>query len=202
MKIKYLTSDKIKLSHIRSCPFLCDDMSVKQNDKTYSQCKGCIKDHPQFGYIQLYYLKNPFVYVTTPPMKCLFGIQKSGTNFQMSLQFTNLQEDEQMKNFYNFIQNIEFECMKQLGLVEDESDNFISQIKIDKKGIYEPNLSVKLPFHYNQFSTDIYSEHSDTVNIFQIQKFTPMECDIYLDKIWKMNDKYYSKWKCKIIHLL
>jgi len=29
-----------------------------------------------------------------------------------------------------------------------------------------------------------------------------MECDIYLDKIWKMNDKFYAKWKCKVIHLL
>ena len=202
MKIKYLTSDKINLSHIQSCPFLCDDMSVKQNEKTYTQCKGCIKDHPQFGYIQLYYMKNPQVYITTPPMKCLFGIQKTGTNFQISLQFTNVKEDDKMKAFFEFIQKIEFECMKQLGLTESDADNFISQIKYDKKGIYEPNLSVKLPFNYNRFQTDIYSEHSDTVNLFQIQKFTPMECDIYLDKIWKMNDKYYAKWKCKIIHLL
>ena len=67
---------------------------------------------------------------------------------------------------------------------------------------YEPNLSVKLPFSYNRFQTDIYSEHSSTINLFQIQGFTPMECDIYLDKIWKMNDKYYAKWKCKTIHLI
>ena len=58
------------------------------------------------------------------------------------------------------------------------SKNFVSyldnydkrnQIKYDKKGKYEPNLSVKLPFNYNRFQTDIYSEHSNSINIFQIQ---------------------------------
>ena len=24
-----------------------------------------------------------------------------------------------------------------------------------------------------------------------------MECDLYVDKIWRMNDKFYMKWKCK-----
>ena len=201
-QLKYLTCDKIKLNQVKYCPFLCDDMSVKQSEKTYSQCEGCIKGHPCFGYIQLYTGKNPFLYVTTPPMKCLFGIQKSGSNFQMSLQFTNLKEDPTMKSFFDFIQQVEFECMKHIGLDETDADNFISQIKYDKKGMYEPNLSVKLPFSYNRFQTDIYSKHSSTINLFQIQGFTPMECDIYLDKIWKMNDKYYAKWKCKTIHLV
>ena len=92
--------------------------------------------------------------------------------------------------------------MKNIGLDETDSDNFISQIKYDKKGIYEPNLSVKIPFHKNSFQTDIYSEESSAVNLFNIQNFTNMQCDIYLDKIWKMNEKFYAKWKCKIIKLL
>ena len=201
-KIKYVTCDKIKLQNLKALPHLCDDMSVKQSDKTYSLCEGCIKDHPCFGHLQLKMGRNLFLYVTTPPMKCLFGVQKSGSNFNMSLQFTNLKEDSDMKYFYDFIQRTEFECMKHLGLTEEDADRFISQIKQDKKGVYEPNLSIKLPFSYNQFQTELYSDHSDTVNLFQIQGFTPMECDISLDKIWKMNDKFYAKWKCKVIHLL
>ena len=201
-KIKNVTCDKIKIENLKTIPHLCEDMSVKQSEKTYVPCEGCIKDHPQFGHLQLKMGRNLFLYVTTPPMKCLFGVQKSGQNFNMSLQFTNLKEDSDMKYFFDFIQRVEFECMKQLGLNEEDCDRFISQIKHDKKGLYEPNLSVKLPFSYNKFQTDIYSDHSDTVNLFQIQGFTPMQCDIYLDKIWKMNDKFYAKWKCKIIHLL
>ena len=204
-KLKYITDDKINLEELDLQGFLCDDMSiVKEKDKTYSKCKKneCIKNDPRFGYYQLYYLnQNQFV-VTTPLMKCLFGIQKSGNQFSMSLQFTDLQEDSVMKQFYDFIETLQFHCMARIGLDETDADNFISQIKYDKKGKYDPNLSVKIPFHYNRFQTEIFSETSNDVNLFQIQGFTPMKCDIYLDKIWKMNDKFHMKWKCKAIQLV
>jgi len=204
VQLQYLTCEKIKKNQLQLVPHLCDDMSVKANDKTYSQCsaKEFHKDHPKFGYVQFFYQKNPFMSVTTPQMKCLFGIQKNtGNNFQMSLQFTNLTENEEMIQFFKFIQGIEFACMKYLGLAEEDSERFISQIKYDKQNKYDPNLSIKLPFSYNHFETDIYSEHSSVVNLFHIQNFTPMQCDIYIDKIWRMNNKFYVKWKCKTIHL-
>ena len=202
---KYLTCEKITKKYIQFLPHLCDDMSVKNSEKTYTKCnhKDCHKDHQQFGYLQLFYSKNPYLYVTTPPMKCLFGVQKNtGNQFSMSLQFTDLKENQEMIQFFEFIQEIEFLIMKYLGLTENDSDRFVSQIKYDKKNKYDPNLNVKLPFSYNHFETDIYSDNSSIANIFQIQNFTSMECDIYLDKIWRMNDKFYAKWKCKMIHLL
>ena len=204
-KLKYITDDKIKLEELDIQGYLCDDMSIAlEKDKTYTKCScdECIKDHPQFGYYQLYYLNQSQFVVTTPPMKCLFGIQKNGNQFSMSLQFTNVQEDSIMKQFYDFIENLQFYCMAKIGLDETDCDNFISQIKQDKKGKYDPNLSVKIPFNYNRFQTEIFSESSSDVNLFQIQGFTPMKCDIYLDKIWKMNDKFYMKWKCRAIQLL
>lgn len=180
-------------------------MSVtKASDKTYRPCKDkCIKDHACFGYVQLHYYQNPFLYVTTPPMKCLFGVQKNGfNNFQMSLQFTGLDSDPVMKNFYGFIEDTEFQCMKLLGLSETEGQRYMSQIRHDKKGKYEPNLSVKLPFRYNKFETDIYAEREVAPNLLHIPSFSNVQCDIYLDKIWKMNDSFYGKWKVKCIHLL
>ena len=204
-KLKYITDDKINLEKLDIQGYLCDDMSiVLEKDKTYTKCScdECIKDHPQFGYYQLYYLNQSQFLVTTPLMKCLFGIQRNGNQFSMSLQFTNLQEDSVMKQFYDFIENLQFYCMERIGLDETDADNFISQIKYDKKGKYDPNLSIKIPFHYNRFQTDIFSESSNDVNLFQIQGFTPMKCDIYLDKIWKMNGKFHMKWKCKAIQLL
>ena len=204
-KLKYITSDKIKLEELDIQGYLCDDMSiVAEKDKTYTKCSGdeCIKNHPRFGYYQLYYLNQSQFLVTTPLMKCLFGIQKNGNQFSMSLQFTNLQEDSVMKQFFDFIENLQFYCMARIGLDETDADNFISQIKYDKRGKYDPNLSVKIPFHYNRFQTEIFSETSNDVNLFQIQGFTPMKCDIYLDKIWKMNDKFHMKWKCKTIQLM
>jgi len=204
IKCKYITSEKLTPENLNLKRYKCDDMSIiKINDKTYSECSDLDKDHPCFGYITVGYLKNPQLYVTTPVMKCLFGVQnKGGGNFQMNLQFTNLEEDPNMKQFYDFIEGCEFYAMKYLGLDENDSDRFVSQIYHDKKGMYEPNLNVKLPFQYNQFTTDLYSEFSSGVNIFSINKFQKMECDLFVDRIWRMNDKFYMKWKCKIIHLV
>ena len=204
IKCKYITSEKLSPDNLRFKGFKCNDMSViKMNDKTYSECSDLDKDCPCFGYITIGYLKKPHLYVTTPIMKCLFGVQnKGGGNFQMNLQFTDLEENPYMRQFYEFIEGCEFHAMKYLGLTEDDSDRFISQIYHDKKGMYEPNLNVKLPFQYNQFITDLYSDNKSGVNIFSINKFQSMECDLYVDRIWRMNDKFYMKWKCKIIHLL
>jgi len=179
-------------------------MSVtKSSEKTYSENDGCHKDHVCFGYLQVSYISNPLIYVTTPPMKCLFGVNKSGqNNFQMNLQFTNLEEDPYMKQFFEFIQSTEFMCMKHLGLGKEDAHRFVSQIQFDKKEKYEPNLQVKLPFHYNQFQTDLYSDFSSGVNIFTIKRFQMMECDLFVDRVWRMNDKFYMKWKCKIIHIM
>ena len=204
IKCKYITSENLTPENLNLKRYKCDDMSIiKMNDKTYSECSELDKDHPCFGYITVGYLKKPQLYVTTPVMKCLFGVQnKGGGNFQMNLQFTDLEEDPNMKQFYDFIEGCEFYAMKYLGLDENDSDRFVSQIYHDKKGMYEPNLNVKLPFQYNQFTTDLYSEFSSGVNIFSINKFQKMECDLFVDRIWRMNDKFYMKWKCKIIHLL
>ena len=204
IKCKYLTSDKLSPDRLKFKCFHCEDMSVtKSSDKKYDECDFEDKDHPCLGYLTIGYLKNPQLYVTTPVMKCLFGVQNKGNcNFQMNLQFSDLEEDPNMKQFFDFVQNCEFMAMKYLGLNEDDGDRFVSQIYYDKKGIYEPNLNVKLPFQYNQFLTDLYSDHSSGVNIFSINKFQKMECDLYVDRIWRMNDKFYMKWKCKVIHIV
>ena len=203
IQCKNFTCDKLNIDQLLCVPYYCDDMSVKSKDRKYSDNKIMDKDHPCFGYIQLYYLNNPLLYVTTPPMKCLFGVQKkSQHNFEMNLQFTDYEENPVMGQFFELVQNIEFMMMKFIGLTEDDADRFVSQIKYDKEDKYDPNLLVKLPFHYNRFLTDLYSDYSSTMNIFHIRKFAKVECDLYIDKIWRYNNKFYMKWKCKIIHLL
>jgi len=111
-------------------------------------------------------------------------------------------EDPLMKSFYDCIQTIEYRQMELLGLGEGDEDSFISQIKHDKKGIYDPNLHMKLPFTYNKFNTEVFNDDGPVSNIMYIPRFAKMECDIYLDKIWRFNDKFISKWKVKKIHLV
>ena len=129
-----------------------------------------------------------------------FGIDK-GNGFQMKLQFTNYKNDANMKSFYDFISNLEFQQMQYIGLDEDDIDLYNSQIYQDKQNKYDPLLTVKIPFIKNKFNVDIYHDEY-TLNVLNINKFSKVKCDIYIDKIWKYNEKYICKWKVKKIYVL
>ena len=86
--------------------------------------------------------------------------------------------------------------MQYLGLDEDEADLYLSQIRHDKNGKYDPNLLTKIPFRSNKYDIDIRTKEN-SCSISNIYKFSKVKCDIYIDKIWKFNDKYVCKWKVK-----
>ena len=201
-KLKNITHDLYKVDQIKYTKYLIKDCSVKKKDIEYilDKSKEDAVDIKNIGYVSLYYNKNPLIYVTTPIMVCLFGLDKRTK--QMSLQFTNLESDSEMKSFFDFIENIEVNNMRNLGIDEDNYDKYINQIRYDKDRKYDPNLSVKVPFVNNRYDIDIYSDEYSLINIENICNFTKMKCDIYIDKIWKWNDVFTCKWKAKVINLV
>jgi len=201
-KLKNITHDLYKVDQIKYTKYLIKDCSVKKKDIEYvlDKSKEDAVNIKNIGYVSLYYNQNPLIYVTTPVMVCLFGLDKRTK--QMSLQFTNLESDNEMKSFFDFIENIEVNNMKSLGIDEDNYDKYINQIRYDKQRKYDPNLSVKVPFVNNRYDMDIYSDDYSLINIENICNFTKMRCDIYIDKIWKWNDVFTCKWKVKVIHLV
>ena len=201
-KLKNITHDLYKIDQIKYTKYLIKDCSVKKKDIEYilDKSKEDAVNIKNIGYVSLYYNQNPLIYVTTPVMVCLFGLDKRTK--QMSLQFTNLESDSEMKSFFDFIENIEVNNMKNLGIDEDNYDKYINQIRYDKDRKYDPNLSVKVPFVNNRYDIDIYSDEYSLINIENICNFTKMKCDIYIDKIWKWNDVFTCKWKAKVIHLV
>ena len=201
-KLKNITHDLYKVDQIKYTKYLIKDCSVKKKDIEYvlDKSKEDAVNIKNIGYVSLYYNKNPLIYVTTPVMVCLFGLDIKTK--QMSLQFTNLESDNEMKSFFDFIENVEVNNMKNLGIDEDNYDKYINQIRYDKARKYDPNLSVKVPFVNNRYDIDIYSDDYSLINIENICNFTKMKCDIYIDKIWKWNDVFTCKWKAKVIHLV
>lgn len=199
-KLKNITHDLYKVDQIKYTKYLIKDCSAKKKDYILDKSKENAVDIKNIGYVSLYYNQNPLIYVTTPVMVCLFGLDKKTK--QMSLQFTNLESDSEMKSFFDFIENIEVNNMKNLGIDENNYDKYINQIRYDKDRKYDPNLSVKVPFVNNRYDIDIYSDNYSLINIENICNFTKMKCDIYIDKIWKWNDVFTCKWKAKVIHLV
>ena len=199
-KLKNITHDLYKVDQIKYTKYLIKDCSAKKKDYVLDKSKENAVDIKNIGYVSLYYNQNPLIYVTTPVMVCLFGLDKHTK--QMSLQFTNLESDSEMKSFFDFIENVEVNNMRNLGIDEDNYDKYINQIRYDKDRKYDPNLSVKVPFVNNRYDIDIYSDEYSLINIENICNFTKMKCDIYIDKIWKWNDVFTCKWKVKVIHLV
>ena len=199
-KLKNITHDLYKVDQIKYTKYLIKDCSAKKKDYVLDKSKEDAVDIKNIGYVSLYYNQNPLIYVTTPVMVCLFGLDKRTK--QMSLQFTNLESDSEMKSFFDFIENVEVNNMRNLGIDEDNYDKYINQIRYDKDRKYDPNLSVKVPFVNNRYDIDIYSDDYSLINIENICNFTKMKCDIYIDKIWKWNDVFTCKWKAKVIHLV
>ena len=178
--------------------FSIQDCSAKKKEYEPYQGNQIPKEIPNLGYINIQIGKYPIM-ITTPTMVCPFGFNKS--TGQLPLQFTNVKTDPEMNSFFNFIQRFEFEQMKYLGLTDEDSELYISQIKFDKKERYDPNLSVKVPFYGNRYDVDIYSEDSNH-SLTRIYNFSKVKCDIYVDKIWKFNDHFICKWKVKRVVIL
>ena len=128
-----------------------------------------------------------------------FGFNKNSN--QIYIQFTNIRTDSEVNSFYNFIQELEMKQMKYIGLEEDDADLYLSQIRHDKNGKYDPNLIIKVPFSKNKYDIDIKNKDGEECSISTIFNFSKMQCDIYIDKIWKFNEKYVCKWKVKKIQL-
>ena len=195
-KLRNIDHDKYKLEDINYISYICTDVKKKK----YKQDNTIPKDNDRLSHIDIFYGYNTILELTTPEMIIPFGIDK-GNGFQMKLQFTNYKSDPNMKSFYDFISNLEFQQMQYIGLDEDEIDLYNSQIYQDKQNKYDPSLTVKIPFIKNKFNVDIYHDEY-TLNVLNINKFSKVKCDIYIDKIWKYNEKYICKWKVKKIYVL
>ena len=99
--LKNINCDRYKIEDIVYKTFTCDDCTAKKKEFSLCENGDCPKNLKNFGYISLQYLQNPIVYITTPVMTCLFGVDKNTWN--MSLQFTGLKTDTEMKTFFRWI---------------------------------------------------------------------------------------------------
>lgn len=157
------------------------------------------KKNLRLAYIDIK-MGNRNLEISTPPMVCLFGFNRD--NSEICLQFSNLHSDNTMNNFFNYIQYIEFSNMRYIGLNDNDNHLYNNQIRNDKNEKYEPYLVVKVPFRYNKYEIDIKNKDNENISILNIYNFTSVKCDIYVDKIWKYNDRYICKWKVRRILIL
>lgn len=179
--------------------FNCKNPNVKK--KQYYKDDQKAVENDRLSYINVNYFTK-YIVVKTPPMIMPFKINNNTGSFIMNLQFTNHKDDESMNGFYNWIRQIEQTQINHIGLTQETIDQYSTQIRRDKQKKYDPNLLVKIPFRYNKFECEAYNQEGGLINLLTINPFSKVECDIYIDKIWKFNDQFICKWKCQTIQLL
>ena len=75
-KLKNITHDLYKVDQIKYTKYLIKDCSAKKKEYVLDKSKEDAVDIKNIGYVSLYYNQNPLIYVTTPVMVCLFGLDK------------------------------------------------------------------------------------------------------------------------------
>jgi hypothetical protein len=175
---------------------------VKNENNEIKYTDNNAMDEKLIMYIDIHYLRNTQIHVTTPTMKAPFAFNKNTNLFY--LQFTNIKTDTTMQSFYKFINSLELLQMKHIGITETNVDDYLSQIKYDSKKKYDPNLVTKVAFltKQNRYSVSIFNKDKRFISIFNIPKFARVQCDIYIDKIWKYNGAFVAKWKVSKIYIL
>ena len=121
-----------------------------------------------------------------------FGIEKYYNNYLLKLQFRNIKNDPNIKEFYDFIIKLETKLKELLN------EEFPSSLIHNDK--YDPILVMKLPQQYNKFICDAFKDNKP-LSIFDIEKGSYCICDILIDSIWNFKGKYYYKIKVKNINL-
>ena len=134
-------------------------MYSKKKEYEFQESHSIPKNIPNLGYIEVSMGKYP-IYVTTPKMIAPFGFNKNSN--QIYIQFTNIRTDSEVNSFYNFIQELEMKQMKYIGLEEDDADLYLSQIRHDKNGKYDPNLIIKVPFSKNKYDPASRYRHNNS----------------------------------------
>lgn len=159
-------------------------------------------DNLLLTHLNIQYKRRTKIYITTPVMMNIFGINKRYNTFEMNLSFLNIDDNPKMKGFYDVIKTFEYTQMAQIGLTKDTQSNYLSQIKQSKDKKYDPYITIKLPFRYNKFDIDIYNKTYSGQSIIDIKHGNHMRCNIFIDKIQKYNGKYICKWKCSYIEMI
>lgn len=154
--------------------------------------------------------------ITTPLLRIPFGIDSSEINnnkqYKVALSFDNINEDKNIKEFYNFIKGIEnyvkdkiYENQEILQKNNNKKkpkeviDEFFSS-KIYENEKYDPLLTLNLRINSEYSNTNIYYDNIDTelfINDgnFEKTKGCFVKCEIICHNLWISGGKYGISWK-------
>jgi hypothetical protein len=130
----------------------------------------------------------------TPVMYLPFGLEEYKNSYSLNLQFRNIDDNEELEDFLDFIQKLE---NKLKNVLDVDDSRFTSQLRFNRK--YDPVLFTKLIFKFNKLECNVKTKDGEFLNIYDMGKNKKAVCLLLLDKVWLFKNKYSYKLKVKEI---
>lgn len=136
-------------------------------------------------------LSNKHIEFWTPQLYVPFGLENKFNNYFINLQIPN--DSEYTKLFEYFIESFE---SKLIELLEISKEELNSQLRYtDSNSI----LYTKIYEKYKKIITNVINNSNENLTIYDIHKDSYIKANLYVDKLWYINDIYYYKFKLKDI---
>ena len=153
---------------------ICFNKKVSINDNSYNIFISYKKnDH-----------KKDFI-LQTPIMITPFGISEFGSNKYIDLSFINMNEDDDIRNLYNKIKEINSHILKHMRYKHKcYKRNFINSIK-QSSGIYPERIRLSINSRLK-----IYDKYNQLIDLESIKSRILTKALIHVSHIWLNNNKF------------
>jgi len=122
------------------------------------------------------------LHIKTPRMRIPFGLDEEYGKYILKLEFSDFYKDDDMKDFHDFINNLERIFMNHFG----NAGEFKSLIRRSKS--YDPMYCPKVMERYNRLECQVIDKDNLTT-IHEINKNIYVNAFLSLDRLWEMNKR-------------
>ena len=122
------------------------------------------------------------LHIRTPRMRIPFGLDDEYGKYLLKLEFSDLDSNDEMKEFYDFIVKFEKKCKKYCG----NAGEYKSLIRRSRS--YDPIFCPKVMERYNRLECEVIDK-SNLTTIYDINKNTFVNAYLSFDRVWEMNLK-------------
>lgn len=138
-------------------------------------------------------LNNKHIEFWTPELHVPFGLENKFNNYFINLEIT---DNVYSKLFEYFIETFESKLIEILDISKEELN---SQLRYTDGNTI---LYTKVYEKYKKIITNVKTKSNENMTIYNIDKDSYITANLYVDKLWYINDIYYYKFKLKDIILV
>ena len=139
-------------------------------------------------------LNNKNIEFWTPELYVPFGFETKFNSFFINLKIPT--DTEYTKLFQYFIESIE---SKLKDILEISNQELNSQLRYTDGNTI---LYTKVYEKYKKIITNVKNKSNEPLTIYNIDKDSYIKANLYVDKLWCINDIYHYKFKLKDIILV